>query len=129
MAFAHTIGINWSSGSRGIESSNAYSGAAQQSIDEAIPDSSSDLLVAFSLDVSEIKSIYILSDKDLTLETNNGGAPDDTITLVGGVPYIWHTGSYFTNLLTTDITALYLTTGSVGEARFQLEVVTDPTPP
>lgn len=128
MAFSHEIGINWSNGSRGINAPKTYSGAAQQSLDESIPDSSTDLLVAFSLDVSAIKSIYILSDKAMTLETNNGTTPDDTISLLAGVPYIWNTDSYDTNKLTTDITALYMTTGSVGVAQFQLEVVTDPTP-
>ena len=128
MSFTHTIAKNWKGAGREILSSKKYTGNAQQSISESVPDSSSDFFVAFSCDVSEIKSIFILSAVDMTLETNDGATPIDTINLKAGIPYIWHTDSYFTNLLGTDVTALYLTTGSVGAGTFQLEVITDPTP-
>ena len=107
----------------------ARTGGAQASVSESIPDSSTDLEVTFTLDVSAIQSIYIKSDEDLTLETNSGGSPTDTITLKAGVPYIWHAGSYHTNLLTADITAnIFLTNASGSAALLEIEVVTDPTP-
>ena len=128
MSFTHTIEVNWKGAGREIKTSKNYTGNAQQSIVESVPDSSADFFVAFSLDVSEIKSIFILSSVDMTLETNDGATPIDTINLKAGKPYIWHTDGYFTNLLTTDVTALYLTNASGGVATFELEVVTDPTP-
>jgi hypothetical protein len=128
MAFSHTISVNWSSGNRSITADNSYSGDAQASVDVSIPDSSTDMLVNFALDVSQIKAIYIKSDQDITLETNNGTTPDDTINLTAGVPYIWTTDSYDTCKLTTDVTALYATNSSGSEANLQIEVVKDDTP-
>jgi len=128
MAFSHTLAQQISTSGNTISKDNTYSGGSQTSVDESIPDSSSDLEVAFTLDVSEIQAIYIVSDQNMTLETNSGAAPDDTISLVAGVPYVWHTGSYFVNKLTTDITALFMTNSSGSAARLQIEVVFDPTP-
>lgn len=128
MAFTHKLNLNWEGLGRQIVSQNSYSGDSQTSINVAVPDSTSDQLVVFSLDVSQIKSIYIKSDVDMTLETNDGTTPADTLVLVANEPYIWWSGSLFTNLLATDVTALYLTTGSVGAGTFELEVVFDSTP-
>lgn len=127
MAFTHTIGRNWASGSRSIEAANGYSGDAQESLDVNVADSETDFEVAFQLDVSQIQAIYIKSDQDLILETNSGGSPVDTLALLAGKPYVWTADDLWVNLLTTDITALFLTNASGSTARFQLEVVSDPT--
>lgn len=127
MAFTHTIQRKVIAAGGAIQASNDYTGESQTSIDESVP-IQSDYEVAFTLDVSAIKAIFIMSDQDLTLETNDGGSPVDTISLLANVPYVWHTGSYFVNKLTTNITALFLTNASAAAARFQLEVVFDPTP-
>ena len=130
MAFTHKIIETWTSGNRSIATESDYSGDAQESKDVSIPDSETDYLVNFALDVSQIQAIFILSDQDITLETNDGGSPVDTISLLAGKPYIWKkTDSYDTCKLTTDITALYITnTGNSAAARLQIEVVKDDTP-
>ncbi len=129
MSFTHKINENWEQGGRQIVAQNSYTGNSQgASIAETIPESSTDFEVTFSVDVSAIKLIYILASTDMVLETNDGGTPIDTINLKAGKPYIWHTDAYFTNTLQTDVTALFLTTGAVGDATLQIEVVTDPTP-
>ena len=129
MTVTHTIEKNWKGAGREIKTSKNYTSDASQTISGvSVPDSSADFFVEIAIDVSEIKSIFILSDVDMTLETNDGATPIDTINLKAGIPYIWHTDSYFTNILDTDVTGLYLTTGSVGVGTFELEVVTDPTP-
>lgn len=249
MSYTHTIEKNWKGAGREIKTSNNYTGAAQQGINEpSIVDGVLDQLVVISIDVSEIKSIFILSSKDIRMETNSvaatgiltlaanaadgetvtidtkvytfqdtlsdsdgnvkvganasdsidnliaaitlgsgggtlyaasmtlhptvtavagdgdtmdatakdrgtvgnsivttetlatggsqwaagqlsgGTGPGDFIDLKAGKPYIWHTDSYFTNKLTVDVTALYLTNASGAASSFQLEVVTDPTP-
>lgn len=128
MAFTHTITQKVTSGGNTVTADNSYSGGAQVSLDESIPDSSTDLLVVVALDVSKIQSIYILSDQDMTLETNDGTTPADTINLLAGKPYIWHIGSYFTNLLATDVTAFYMTNASGSSAQLKMEAVLDPTP-
>lgn len=129
MAATHNLGVNWSGGGLSLSASNAYSGTGEANIlAESVPDSTTDQQVNVAIDVSAIQSVYILSDQALTVETNNGTTPDDTITLVANTPYIWHTGSYFTNLLTTDVTALFLTNASGSTATFDLRCVYDSTP-
>lgn len=111
----------------GITKSVVCTGGQVIRLDESIPDESTDLAVALALDVSQIKGLYIVSDQDLTLETNSGSAADDTIALVAGVPLVWHPGCYMTNPLATDVTALYVTNASGAAARLQAEIIVDPT--
>lgn len=103
--------------------------SGRQTVKVTVPGSTTDQEVTYALDVSQLQGIYIVSeDEDLTLETNNGSTPDDTINLKAGVPYLWHSNSYHTKLLTTDITKLYLTNGETGATTFRLISVADVTP-
>ena len=128
MSFTHTLRMQWSGGGRVITKDVEATGAAQTSISETVADSETNCEIAFTMDVSEIAAIYIVSSQDVTLETNSGSEAAETISLVADVPYVWHADSYYTNLLATDITALFVTNASGEEATFQLEVVYDPTP-
>ncbi|HEB79266.1 MAG TPA: hypothetical protein ENI79_02165 [Rhodospirillales bacterium] len=128
MSFTHTVTQTWSGDARTLVSSKTYTGAAKQSIAESVPDSSTDMPVALTIDVSTIKSIFILSSTDLTLETNDGTTPADTINLKAGVAYMWNTDSADALKLTTDVTGLFLTNASGAAATFALEVIFDPTP-
>ncbi len=94
----------------------------------AVPAVTTDKAVDLTLDVSKIQSIYIKSDQDLTLETNSASAPDDTINLVANKPYVWYVGCYLTNLLDTDITALYVTNAGDAAALLTIECIFDSTP-
>lgn len=130
MSFSQTVAQSIRVGGQDVAQNNAYSADSQTSVDVAIP-IEADVLVNFALDVSQIKALFILSDQDLTIETNNAGpdpAPDDTISLVAGVPLVWTHDSYYANLLTTDITALYVTNASAAAARLRIEALHDATP-
>lgn len=108
----------------------SYTADGQFSRDLTIPDSTIDQLVLANIDVSTIKSIYMLSDKDITIETNDGDIPVDTISLKAGKPLIWNTdiGVYMASPLLTDVTALYITNASGAEASIQIEIIFDATP-
>jgi hypothetical protein len=96
-------------------------------IDVAVPDSTTDLQVDVTIDYSQVKLLYLESDKALTVETNSGSTPDDTITLVAAQPYIYVEGDYHTLIIGTDVTALFLTNASGATANFKLRVLADPT--
>ena len=129
MAFSHKISVNWSSGARSITCENDHEGSGQQSVDEIINDSETDKLVAFAVDVSQIVVLYMLSDQEITIETNDGSSPDDTLTLKAGRAYVWIKDyDYNTCKFTTDITKLYVTNSSGSAAHLQIEVETDATP-
>jgi len=128
MSFTHTQVIQYQTAGRTLVKSYSLTGGSQTSVSESIPDSSTDELVNFTLDVSTCTSFYMASDQDMTIETNSGGSPIDTIVLVADVPYIWNTDSYDSFLLGTDVTALYATNASGSAATLEVEALFDPTP-
>lgn len=128
MAVSATITMSSTGSGLNVTGSKAYSGGGRSTLDTTVADSVSDQLAVISIDVSVIQSIIILSTQNLTLETNSGGSPIDTIALKANVPYVWNTDQYFTNTLDTDVTAMYLTNASGSSADFKLECIYDDTP-
>lgn len=128
MSFSHTLTEKITTDGHSVEKSNTYTGGLQVSLSEAVADSETDYEIVVTMDVSEIESVMIVSDQDVTLETNSGDTPDDTLSLVAGVPYVWTSDSYHVCLLTTDITSIFITNASGSEATLKIEAVIDPTP-
>ncbi len=128
MAFNHTVTYTTQTPSGVSSVSNTYTGSSITSIDETVAHGATNFQINVAIDVSTIKSIFILSDQNVTLETNSGSSPAETISLVANVPYVWHTNSYFTNLLATDITAIFITNASGSTAAITLRVLQDATP-
>lgn len=96
-------------------------------ISESIADSTTDGLVACTVDVSQLKACMIVADGgDMTLETNNGAAPTDTISLLNGVPFVW-SSDYLAAHFSGDITALYMTNASGSASVLTAWFVVDPT--
>ena len=109
----------------------SYTGTGRTTVEilaAELPDSTTDLEVNVNLDVSQIKALYMVSTQALTVETNSASVPDDTIVLVANTALVWWAGSYYTNLLATDVTAMFLTNASGSAAQFTLEVIHDATP-
>lgn len=128
MAFSHVITQAVAAGSESISKQKTYSAAAMAEVSESIPDTSVDLQIVFTLDVSAVKSFYMVSDKAITIETNSGGVPANTLVLKAGVPYLFNSDSYDTFKFTTDITALFVTNASGSAAQLEIKAITDPTP-
>ena len=85
-----------------------------------------------AIDVSQLKSLFLYSDQDVTLRTNanSGGAPDATIALKAGVPLIWESANgYFSNPLgSTDVTSIFVDNDSGSAANVKIRVLQDVTP-
>ena len=129
MAFSHTFKREWNSGGRAIAAEKTLTGTGQgPSVDETIGDPVTDKLVVWTADISQLVGLMMLSDQDLTIETNDGSSPGDTINLKAGIMLDWHTDTYFPKPLSVDVTALYVTNASGSEARLQIESVLDATP-
>ena len=96
-------------------------------LDAAVADSVTDGLHAMVLDVTQVKSIIIVSDQAVTLEFNNSTTGVPTIVLVANMPYVWTTNSYDTLILTADVTALYITNASGSTANVKIRALIDPT--
>ena len=130
MSLTHNVAVNWSTGNRAISNTVSRSNSAADSVEETVPGASTDLEIIYALDVSAAKVIFMVCDRDLTVETNDGTTPDATVSLKAGVPLWWDsTSAYYTNPFgSTDITSLFVTLAAGDDATFQLEVLKDPTP-
>ena len=129
MAFTQHLTRRWEGVGRQIEVRQSFSGDGELSPREvSIPDSTSDMLVNLAVDVDKLKYIFLLSDQDLTFETNDAESPDDTINLKANNPYIWYDGSYDALKLTEDVTGVYLSNSSGATATLKIEGVEDATP-
>lgn len=115
----------------GISKSRNISDTAAgiSSIDgETVSTGQTDYEITFALDVSACKSFYLESTQDVTFETNDGAAPDDTIALKANEPYVWHDTSYDSFLLGTDVTSVFITNASGSTATITCVALFDPTP-
>ena len=129
MAATHTITELVQTDGRLITKSTVHSSGGVAAINgEEVADSETDYEIAIAIDVSAVKSLYLVSDQDVTFETNDGSAPDNSISLKAGVPYVWHEDSYHVFLLTVDVTSIFITNASGAVATIDLEVVQDATP-
>lgn len=128
MAITHTISQKYTAAGQTLGTPINIVAAAQTSLAETIGIAASDFQIAFSLDVSAVKSFYMIADRALTIETNDGGSPANTITLAANVPYIWYTGVTPAFVLTVDVTSLFVTNASGVAATLQIEALYDPTP-
>ena len=130
MSASHIAKWQVVSGSVVVTSQKTYSAESNVTLEVAVPDSTTDKEVVVAIDVSQLVSIVMVSDQDLTIETNDGDTPDDTIALAANVPYVWNADQYgyADTKLTVDVTALYLTNASGAAATFRAEILQDPTP-
>ena len=107
-------------------------GGAEYNVNESIGASAVNAQVALAIDVSQLKSLFILAAAALVLKTNNSGAPVNTITLAANQPFAWQAGDG--DLLdtegeeiTTDVTTLYVTNPVAEAIDLRIFVLTDPT--
>jgi hypothetical protein len=82
--------------------------------------------VAINFLGASLRSLFILSDKDLTLKTNSSGSPGNTLTLTANKPLVWYQGCGLANPITVDVTKLFLTAATA--ARVRVKVLCDVTP-
>ncbi|MBC8869194.1 MAG: hypothetical protein H8E44_07240 [Planctomycetes bacterium] len=96
---------------------------------ETVADSVTDQVCNIDLDVSAVKSFYIVSDQNITVETNAVDATGgNTLSLIAGEPYIWHVSSLDSFLLTQDVTIAYLTNASGSTATVYCVACYDASP-
>ncbi len=124
----HTFTSQWARGNDTLSHQVAKTADGEINLDVAVADESTDLQAVVALDVSALKSLYIVSDQAVTIETNDGLSPDDTLTLAAGVPIAWHDTDGTDNPLGTDVTDLYFTNASGNDAIVKIRALQDVTP-
>ena len=124
---SHTLTYKWT-GATTFSKDVAETATSETLMEETVVTASTDYLINIAIDVSEVDSFYLNSTQAVTLETNNGTTPDNTISLVADQPYMWHSGDYVAFLLTVDVTKFYITNNSGATATITVKVLQDATP-
>lgn len=127
MAYSLSYNLSVSNGVETIAQTIARSASGRAEIDEDIG-VGADTQVNIAIDVSEVEMLVLLSDQDVTIETNSGSEAADTLALTAGEPYIWYSGAQDSFALTTDVTAFFVTNAAGATARVRCWVVQDATP-
>ncbi|KKN81121.1 hypothetical protein LCGC14_0323400 [marine sediment metagenome] len=109
--------------------------------DEAILDLSFDVADGqtdeehiIAVDVSEAKSVYIVSDQAIAMEWNDGAGTQGDMSLLAGEPVVWWStqvtdgGNTLNPLGATDITSTFWTNASGSTANINFQVVSDASP-
>src|ERR1041385_2599870 len=92
MAFKHTWGLTFKSGGQSVSStSEEVTASAEANISESIPDNADDYKINMAIDISTLKSIFMLATVDMELYTNadHDGAFDHHISLKAGQALRW----------------------------------------
>lgn len=106
-----------------------YEGTVKLVIDaESIPNATTDFEIPFAIDVSAVQAFLIVASVDMTIETNDGTTPDNTLTLAAGVEYEWTVDSEAAFLLDTDVTSIFVTNASGEAGTLTARVIVDPSP-
>ncbi len=127
MSFTHSIERRWTDGSTTDAATASQTADGRDDRDIAVPASTTDMAVAFALDVSQAKSLFITSDQDITIKTNSSSAPDDTLTLKANQAVAWQYGDVPDGPFGTDVTVLYITNAGASSATLKVRCLVDTT--
>lgn len=129
MTYQHTVKIDVQAVGSPLVKSNAYSASMLTALDETVPANGSTTFSNFDVDVSEVESLFMLSDTDVVVKVNDDGSPDATINLVADKPLIWQNDGYYSNPLgVVDVTSLKVTTPAGDDVAFRCEVLQNGIP-
>lgn len=124
----HDIVITWKGGGAQISKTLTAQSEGEDNRDITVNNAVSNLLVDMELDISQLKSFFIVSNKDVTLKTNDSGTPQDTIALKADKPLIYAPNIGMTNPFGGDVTSMYLSNASGATATVQIRALFDATP-
>jgi len=128
MAFTHTVRQTWTSpnGSVELQGSVSETANAERNAQLAIAGTTADQ--QFDLDVlfAKLKSVFLLSTIDLTIETNATDATGgNTIELVANVPFYWCNSSGLACPFTANVTTMYVTPGGSVAGTLDIKILVD----
>lgn len=135
MSVSDRIRVQYFEGSTSVgDITYTYTTGARNHLSESCPGNASpiDTQLTYTADVSVMKSLMILSTKDVTLTTNDDadGSPGATVALTANIPKIWSADTGGTNPFgAVDVTSLFVRNGTDTVAALVTVINTyDPTP-
>lgn len=133
MAVSQSLELNVN-GTKVIRKTVTSSDESKLSQSYSVADSQTDEQHAIDLDVSTIKSLYIVSTQVVTLEWNDASGTQGALALLANEPVLWWNtqvtdgGNTLNPVGTADITDFYVTNASGSTAEINVEIVYDASP-
>lgn len=124
----HKINSDWQAGNESLSKQITITADGEANVEVEVADEAADLAINIAIDISALQLLYIVADQDLTIETNDGTTPDDTLALKAGKPIVWYDGCGYSNPLSADVTALYASNASGADATLTVKTLQDATP-
>lgn len=128
MSISHTMTLSWGSGGSFLSKSVALVSEGENNRDVSVPATTDDMEVDWDVNVARMKSLFILSDQDITINTNSSSVPADTLTPKANKPLIWYDGSGLANPLGTDVSRLFISNAGASAAAVSIRELEDSTP-
>lgn len=126
MAISQTLTYTVNSGGQQYSDSIIFSTDGTEVRDFVVPGSGAITAQNFTLDVSQLKMIWVRSDTALTINFNKASGSVD-IVLVAGQPFVWHNLSLLANPFDGDIVSITATNATAGAALLQIRAAIDAT--
>jgi len=87
MAATHVITSRFSQSGESLSYDKTYSASGRiDVVGESVAGETTDAEIAFAVDVDAVVSFFMVSNKDVTVESNDGSSPDETLTLTANIP-------------------------------------------
>jgi len=132
MAQTATLTETWTLGTTTVSQTNNFTDEAAVQLDVPVNDGQTDQESSYTLDISELKLLYMVSDVAMTLETNLANGTVDVFALAANIPVVWNISRFTATLVpipfSVDITTLFLTNASGTNGTFKLRELHDTTP-
>lgn len=112
MSFTHTLAWSYTSVGDQISSNVSVSAELETKLDAAFT-AANDQELVFTLDYSQCKGFFMVSDQDCSVETNSSSAAAQTFTMLADIPLAWTYGDGACPV-TTDITKLFVSSAVAG---------------
>lgn len=124
----HTTRLSWTGmGGLAVTGALAVSANAEQNRVLAVAGESTDAEFDLDFPFANLKSFFAVSTQDVTIETNNGAYPDDTIALKAGVPFWWADGNGQDCPFSADVASIFITNAGSAAAQVDIRVLYDST--
>ncbi len=133
MTVSRTLGINTAIGTV-VTKSITITDEAVLDLSFDVADSQTDEEHNIDLDVSAMKSLYLVSDFAITMEWNDSSGTQGVLVLVANEPVVWWStqvtdgGNTLNPLGSTDLTTTFWTNASGSTANINFQAVYDASP-
>jgi hypothetical protein len=121
-SISHTLTLQWKNGSNSKSQSVTLSADTGIESDEVVNANTSNVLLGIAFNHTTLQSIFVLSNQDVSMKTNNTTGVD-SFSLSANKPLVWYTGCGLNNPFSADVTALYFSNAGNTNANVNIRVL------